>query len=529
MTPSLLCETVTGRTMAELTVARDTVIEADMVELRLDGVSDVDVPRALDGRRVPAIVTCRPTWEGGRFEGSEEERRRLLSKAFAAGAEYVDIEWRALGHAAADAGFDDLLRANGARVVVSSHDFEGTPRDVCAQARAMRATGAAVVKVAVTATRLADTLPLLEVTRDGDAVVVGMGEAGLPTRLLASRFGSRWTYGGDGVAPGQVPAARMIHQFRFREIRERTAVYGVVGDNVMHSVSPAMHNAAFAAAGLDAAYVPLRAFDFQDFLTFADALGIAGASVTIPFKVDALQAASVVDNLARRVGTVNTLRRVRGSMNSMLAAASGLRTSYVRTSYVGRVPRSGHDLAASGPAGWEATNTDVAGFLEPLEAALDTGSLRGRRASVLGAGGAARAVIVALLSRDARVTVHARRQAQAQDVATALGVDAGPWPPAAGSWDVLVNCTPLGSSSAPEASPMPGGPFDGGLVYDLTYRPGESPLCRDARRAGCATLDGLPMLVAQAERQFAWWTGQRPPAGVMRAAAENETRLVSVS
>jgi shikimate 5-dehydrogenase len=108
-------------------------------------------------------------------------------------------------------------------------------------------------------------------------------------------------------------------------------------------------------------------------------------------------------------------------------------------------------------------------------------------------------------------------------VAALLGVEAGPWPPGAQSWDVLVNCTPLGSASAPDASPLPGGPFDGHLVYDLTYRRGESPLVREARRAGLRTLDGLPMLVAQAERQFEWWTGRRPGAGVMRAAALAET------
>ena len=268
-TPSLLCETVTGDTMAELTAARDAAAAADMVELRLDGVRDLDVAQALHGRRGPVVVTCRPAWEGGRFDGSEGERRAVLARALALGADYVDLEWRA--------AFDDLIRANGSRVVVSLHDFAGVPDDLCARARAMRSTGAALIKVAVTAARLSDTLGLLEIGKEGDAVVIGMGDAGVPSRLLASRFGSRWTYGGYGVAPGQVPAARMVEQFRFRTVGAKTAVYGVVGDNVMHSVSPVMHNAAFAAAGLDAVCVPLRAADAADVRTFVDALGIAGA------------------------------------------------------------------------------------------------------------------------------------------------------------------------------------------------------------------------------------------------------------
>jgi len=468
--------------MAELTAARDASAVADMVEVRLDGVRDLDVARAVDGGRVPVVATCRPAWEGGRFEGSEEERRDVLARALAHGAAYVDVEWRA--------GFDDLIRANGSRVVVSSHDFAGVPDDLYTRARAMRSTGAALIKVAVTASRLSDTLPLRDIAKGGDAVVIGMGDAGVPSRLLASRFGSRWTYAGRSVAPGQMPAARMVEEFRFRTVGARTALYGVVGDNVAHSVSPVMHNAACAAAGLDAVYVPLGAADFADFLAFADALGIAGASVTIPFKLDALRAAVGSDDLTRRVGAANTIRRVKD--------------------------------------GWEATNTDVAGFLAPLDAVWETDAVGADvralpRVSVLGAGGVARAVVVALASKHAVVTVHARQRARAQALAVSLGVAPGPWPPAAGSWDVLVNCTPLGSASAPDASPLPGGPFDGRLVYDLTYREGESPLVREARCAGLRTLDGLPMLVAQAERQFEWWTGRRPTSGVMAAAARAAT------
>ena len=484
MTPSLLCETVTGATMAELIAARDRAAAVDLVELRVDGVRDLDVAQALRGRRVPLIVTCRPVWEGGRCDGSEEERRAVLAQALALGADYVDIEWQAVRRGHGGTGFADLVRTNRHRVVVSSHDFAGVPEDLCTRTRAMRGTGAAVIKVAVTARRLSDTLPLLEIAKGGDAVVVGMGDAGVPSRLLASRFGSRWTYGGDGVAPGQIPVTRMLDQFRFRAVGARTALYGVVGDNVMHSVSPAMHNAAFAEAGLDAVYVPLRAADFADFLAFANALGVAGASITIPYKLDALKMASGSDDLTRRVGAANTIRRTHN--------------------------------------GWEATNTDVAGLLAPLDVEYGS-SIRGARVSVLGAGGAARAVVVALTSRGALVTVHARRHEQATALAASLGVDAGLWPPEARSWDVLVNCTPLGSASAPEASPLPGGPFDGRLVYDLTYRRGESRLVGEARRAGLRTLGGLPMLVAQAERQFEWWTGRPPAAGVMRAAALVET------
>jgi 3-dehydroquinate dehydratase/shikimate dehydrogenase len=471
MATSLICETVTARTMAELLAARDAA-RTDMVELRLDGVADVDVLAALRGRRTPVIVTCRPEWEGGRFTGSEEARRAILAQAIEAGAEFVDVEFRA--------GFTDLIARAPARIVLSMHEFDGVPRDLDDRVRAMRGVGAGTIKVAVAASRLTDTLRLLPIAREGNAVVIAMGDAGVPTRLLAGRFGSRWTYAGHAVAPGQIPAARMIGEFRVGRVAESTAVYGVVSTNAMHSISPVMHNAAFAAADLDAVYVPLKAADFEDFRVFADAIGIAGASITIPFKLDALRAAGQADALTRSVGAANTLRR-RGSS-------------------------------------WEATNTDVAGFLAPLEDAFAR-PLEGARASVLGAGGAARAVIVALQSRGAVVTVHARRREQASELTDTLGVNAGAWPPAAGSWDLLVNATPTGGATTRDESPMPGGRLDGRLVYDLTYGPGTSALLRDAAAAGCLTLDGLPMLIAQAERQFEWWTGVRPAAGVMRRAA----------
>jgi shikimate 5-dehydrogenase len=133
------------------------------------------------------------------------------------------------------------------------------------------------------------------------------------------------------------------------------------------------------------------------------------------------------------------------------------------------------------------------------------------------------------------VTVHARRREQAEQTAAAFGVAVGESRPGRGSWDLLVNCTPLGGATHRRESPVPEaalhGPFDSApgrrLVYDLTYGPGESTLVRDARAAGCLTLDGLPMLVAQAERQFEWWTGQRAPAGVMRAAADTRLGLTN--
>jgi 3-dehydroquinate dehydratase/shikimate dehydrogenase len=479
MTSALLCETVTGRTMAELVAARDGATYGDMVELRLDGVGDLDVAGALHGRRVPAIVTCRPTWEGGRFDGAEDERARILARAVDLGAEFVDVEWRAITHGPGD--FTRIAHRDPSRVVVSSHDFSGVPSDLTDRVRAMRAVGAGTIKIAVAVSRLTETLALKAIGAEGDAVVIGMGEAGVPSRLLASHYGSRWTYAGHGVAPGQIPAEAMADDFHFFRVGAVTRIFGVVSTNAMHSLSPVMHNAAFEAAGIDAVYVPLRASDFEDFLDYAAAMGVEGASITIPFKLDALNAATPADRLTQVVGAANTLRR------------------------------NGH--------GWQAINTDVDGFLAPLDAVFGR-RLQNARAAVLGAGGSARAVVAALRSRGALVTVYARRAEQAQQLAQSLDASSADWPPPAGSWDLLVNCTPLGGAGKRDESPLPREAVSGPLVYDLTYGSAPSPLLRDAKTAGALTIDGLPMLVAQAERQFEWWTGQKPDPGVMAAAVK---------
>jgi 3-dehydroquinate dehydratase/shikimate dehydrogenase len=475
-----LCVTVTAPTMAELRARRDAVSDADLVELRLDTVRDPDVAGALEGRRLPVIVTCRPLWEGGAFEGTETERLGLLAEAHRRGAEYVDVEWRADATA--------LLKATGGRrVILSTHDFTGVPTDLLARTGAMRSTGAEVIKVAVTAHALSDCLRLMPVTAGAEraTVALAMGDFGLPTRILPARFGSAWTYAGERAAPGQIGPARMRNEFGFRRIRPSTSIYGVLGRPIAHSVSPAMHNAAFRHTGIDAVYLPLQAASFADFLTFAEAIRVAGVSVTAPFKIDAFDGADECDAVSRRIQAVNTLKR------------AGRR--------------------------WLGGNTDAAGFLAPLERVM---RLPGVRATVLGAGGAARSVVVALTSAGARVAVAARHADRAAAICALTAADAAEWPPRPGTWDLLVNATPLGTHPDAGVSPVPASALSGRVVYDLVYNPARTRLLDEAARAGCRTIGGLEMLVAQAQAQFEWWTGVRPGERVMREAAAARLREI---
>lgn len=408
------------------------------------------------------------------FAGSEEERLRILARAQALGAEFIDIEW--------DIRAEPFVAARGGKgVIVSRHDFQGVPDDLPALLQRLRAAGGEVAKVAVTVERASDLRKLLETVRPGDgSILIGMGRAGLATRVLAGRFGSRWTYAGNGVAPGQVSATRLLEEFKFRRIRPDAAVYVLLGRPAADSLSPAMHNAGFAALGLNAVYVPIESRDVDDVKEVAGLIGMAGASVTIPFKRDVIPLLDETAPTAAAAGAVNTI-----------------------------AIRDGR---------WIGLNTDADGFLEPLRRRLP--ELAGVRAMILGAGGAARGVGLALRREGAQVAISARRPEASQLVAHAIGAAVAPWPPPSGSWDLLVNATPAGSGAHREETPF-SGPFDGRLVYDLIYDPDPTRLMRAAEASGCPVIGGLEMLVAQAERQFEIWTGQRPPAGLFLEAAAN--------
>jgi 3-dehydroquinate dehydratase/shikimate dehydrogenase len=470
---TLVCETVTGTTTDTLRAARDRAAQrADMVELRLDGVKDLDVAAAVEGRTGPVIVTCRAAWEGGAFGGSESERIGILNQAAKLGAEFIDVEWRADRSA--------LHLGERARLVLSHHDHHGVPADLADRVRAMRAeAGSGIVKIAVTTATFADCRRLREVVAAGaEQVVIGMGHAGTVTRVCPWLYGSLWTYCGT-AASGQLSFPELVNVYRVKQTGARTRVYGIVGAPLAHSASPAMHNAAFAATGFDGVYVPIETSDATEFLAAAGEFGFAGASVTAPLKTRWASLGVRVDAVGTQIGAINTLARTaRGD--------------------------------------WEGRNFDVDGFLAPL--ARRGLQMTGQRVVVLGAGGGARAAVWALVRQGARVEVAARRMDAATRLAADLGATAVPWPPRA-SWDLLVNATPIGTWPAVEASPLPRELVRGRIVYDLVYNPPATTLMKLARDAGAEVIGGLEMLVGQARAQFEYWTGVTAPESAMEQAA----------
>jgi shikimate dehydrogenase len=269
-------------------------------------------------------------------------------------------------------------------------------------------------------------------------------------------------------------------------ITARTAVAAVIGSPVAHSLSPAIHNAGFAALGLDWSFHAFEVApgDAARALEGMRALGLRGLSVTMPHKEDVAGSVDECTDDARALGAVNCV-----------------------------VPR-GSKLVGE--------NTDGPGFTDSLrqDAGFDPA---GKQCVVIGAGGAARAVVLALARAGAREVGVANRTASRGDVAAALAgangrivnVDA-----VAGA-DLVVNATPIGMVD--DALPLdPARLGAGQLVADLVYHPLVTPLLAAAEAQGARTLNGLGMLVGQAARAFELWTGQSPPVLAMRSAAEAE-------
>ena len=486
---------------------------ADIVELRLDCLSDdAELSAALPPlctllreRPRPLVFTFRPEEQGGRRALSRAARldfwtglSNLLRGRALPPPDFVDLELDLLEDTAARARLRDLLDA--AAVICSHHDFTGVPLDLAALYERMAATPARVLKIAVAASDATDCLPIFSLIERARAegrevIAVAMGAPGLATRVLAPARGALLTYAsadeGSATAPGQMTATALRETYRVDSINARTRIVGLVGSPVAHSVSPHMHNAAFAAHGLDCVYLP---FDVRDFDSFWTRMArpsprreidwpLRGLSVTAPHKGAAAARLDWTEQSAREIGAVNTVV-----------------------------------FEGDSARGY---NTDAAAALAPLAGLVE---LRGARVALIGAGGAARAALWSLRAAGAGATLFARDAARGRALAAAFDATPAALQGASfGGFDLVINATPLGTRGAREAeTPATAEQLRGArAAYDLVYKPLETRFMRAARAAGCESVTGgLAMLVAQAAAQFKLWTGADAPIGVMRDAAE---------
>ncbi len=519
--PTLLIVPLTQTDPAAMRAAMDTAVAAgaDAVEARLDYLAEVDEPALrtlLTDPPCPVIATCRSRAEGGHHDGTAAERLTVAATAARLGARWVDVELAELDAAAALLATEPV-REGRTGVIVSSHDFDGRPADLDARVAAMERSAAHVNKVAFAAAGPEDAWAAFDVLRAGGkpTFALAMGEAGVASRILARKFRAFGTFAAldaDGAsAPGQPTIDQFRRLYRWDAIGPDTKLFGVVGHPVGHSMSPAIHNAAFAADGVDAVYVPLPVQpDAEAFDRFIDAvldrpwLDLIGLSVTIPHKHHAFRrvGGDNVDALSASIGAINTIR------------------------FTGEADRP---LAG--------INTDYAAALDALVDGMgcQREDLGGRAVAVLGAGGAARAIVAALAYYGAETTVYNRTVARAEALAAEFDSPDGPVR-AAGlerldrlDADIVINCTPVGMHPHVDACPLPEGTAlgPGMVVFDTIYNPVVTQLLRRAADADCIAVSGVEMFINQAVAQYTWWTQLDAPRDVMRAIVLERLRTAA--
>ncbi len=482
-----VCVAVTGSDPAQLVEKAEFLVrDNSFQEFRLDylskpGLALPKVKRFIESNHgVVVIATCRRAASGGKFRGSIASQLDILSKAAAAGCQLVDVELQT----AVKCKPQQLqkLRAKAA-LILSFHDFRGTKK-LDETLHKMVEVPADFYKMVSTAATLSDNVTMIKfLGRESDKrslIGLCMGEQGIISRVLGVHAGSVFTFAsvspGEETAPGQVTAQELRSVYRIEQVDAATRVYGVAGDPVAHSLSPAIMNAAFRRENVNAVYLALHAKTLKDLMTCVREIPIHGLSVTMPYKEAILPYLDNADSHTNKIGACNTVVR----------AQDGKLYGF---------------------------NTDTSGIVRPLERRLST--LEDARILVLGAGGAARAAVFGLKERGAEVYILNRSTAAGQKLArSARARMAKRQDLKKLAFDVIINATPIGMGNTRE-SPLQEAEINARFVFDLVYDPAETRLLQLARQRGAQIIPGIEMFVHQAARQFEIWTGKPAPQDEM--------------
>jgi len=478
-----VCVAVIGGDPSQMADKAESLVRDNpFLEFRLDylskpGLALSRIKRFVDSHPGTVIIaTCRRVANGGRFRGSIASQLDILSKAAAVGCQMVDLELQT----ASKCKPEKLQKMRSrAALILSFHDFRGTKK-LEESLEKMLAYPADFYKVVSTATTLSDNVTMIKfLANEGDKhslIGMCMGEQGIISRVLGVRAGSLFTFAsvsaGEETAPGQVTAQELRNVYRIEQVDAATRVYGVVGDPIAQSLSPAIMNAAFRRENVNAVFLALHAKTLKDLLTCVREIPIHGISVTMPYKEAILHHLDNTDSHTSKIGACNTVVR----------AQDGKLYGF---------------------------NTDAAGVVRPLERRLS--SLEGARILVLGAGGAARAAVFGLKERGSEVYILNRSLAPAKKLAHQARARLVKRPDLKQlAFDVIINATPVGMGNTRE-SPLQEKEINARYVFDMVYDPAETRLLKMAKERGAQVIPGIEMFVHQAARQFEIWTGKPAP------------------
>jgi 3-dehydroquinate dehydratase / shikimate dehydrogenase len=499
----LICP-LTGSTVE---VMRDDMVlaaesGADTIEVRLDLLDllpdDAQLHTLLADAPLEIIATARAQRQGGEFSQPEDVRLDLLKRAakFDSVA-FVDVEM--------DVPHKNWP-ASPEKIILSHHDFDKVPDDLHEIVAEMEASEAGINKIAFAAAGPQDALLTADVIRSckKPTLALAMGQAGVISRILARQFGAFGTFAslkqGDESAPGQLTLKDMRNLYRWGVQNKSTQVFGVIGCPVGHSMSPVIHNTAFDATGINAVYVPLLiqpgAENFNLFMQAVvdrEQLNFRGLSVTIPHKENALDFITPqnCDELPVTIGAVNT-------------------------------------ITISPDGKLHGDNTDFAGAIDALcdKMGIARKDLANRCVAMLGAGGAARAIVAALRYYGADVVIYNRTISRAEKLAEEFGCSAAALGVACKTdAQILINCTAIGMHPNVDDSPISDLSDSVEVVFDTVYNPLETKLLAKARAKKCLIVSGLDMFVNQAAGQFEKWTKITAPRDVMRDVVLGQLKI----
>ncbi len=487
MNAGKICVSLCYKTANELFSQIDRVKpNADIIELRLDFLDAGEVSKVVglvkndrEGNSKMLLATLRSNDQGGHRPLTPEERAEFW---------FNDREQPFWGGDFEEDVVEEAANWPWPNRIASYHDFSGRRYDLETVFDRLNKTSATHLKIAIHSEDITDAIRVWNLLKKAASenkpfIPVAMGEAGKWTRILGLAHGAFMTYAsahvGAEAAPGQISLADMVDVFRVKELDRDTEIFGVIAGDTSYSISPWMQNAAFKAAGMNRAFIPLQTSDLDEFIrrmvrTEAREveLNFRGFSVTNPYKQSIMKYLDEIEETALKIEAVNTVK-----------------------------------INGSKLYGY---NTDARGFIQPLK--TRRGDLRGAGAAVVGAGGAARACVYALKEEGADVTLFARDPKKAFWVGEEfdIAVKAILQPTESYSADILVNTTPLGTKGDNENSTVATADQlkNVGLVYDLIYNPADTLLMREASKAGITAIGGLEMLVAQGVKQFEIWTGE---------------------
>ena len=496
-----ICLCLTGKTLArDLEILEKNRKFIDLAELRVDYLDPDErflIRRFPEMAGIPVILTIRRAKDGGNFIGGEGARINILANGLA----FADVD-RRRNFAYVDLeedlnvpSLEEAARTFGTRIIRSWHNLEGVDEDLAGRLKRLKRVGDELVKASVMPRSLDDVTRVYKVakeTMDLDKILLCMGEYGINTRILAEKLGSRITYtsaiGEEDLplaAPGQMDPAELSELYRFHEITSKTQVFAVSGYPLKVTGSPHFFNTIFGIEHADAVYVPIPADSAESMLRLAEEIGILGISVTVPYKEKVLPYIVHKSNEVLSIGACNTV--------------------------------------VAGAQGWIGYNTDAAGFSGSLLSFAQLKDLRRRKLTIIGAGGAARAVAAEVYRLKGKALVLNRTVTRAHSLAEQYhfawaGMDSHGADLMGKYSDIIIQTSPVGMDPHPDEDPVEFYAFSGReIVMDLIYRPEKTRFLARAEKAGCRVLNGYDMLLRQARYQYEYYMNKEfPPSLVTR-------------